>query len=78
MSCHWPSSVGAAMNIPMAPRKVSEERSRIPTIPAGVGPPHLDHPTRIPTIPARVVGLWRRSSVCSRHDCSLAMNSVYP
>ena len=78
MTSHWPERVGAAMNIRMARRKVSEERSRIPTIPAGVGLPHLDHPTRIPTIPARVFGLWRRSSVCSRHDCSLAMNSVYP
>jgi len=66
------------MNIRMAPRKVSEERCRIPTIPAGVGPPHLDHPTRILTIPARVVELRRRSSDCSRHDCSLAMNIVYP
>jgi len=63
MTSHWPSRVGAAMNIRMAPRKVSEERNRIPTTPAGVVPPHLDHPTRIPTIPARVVGLWRRSSV---------------
>jgi len=33
---------------------------------------------RIPTIPARVVGLWRRSLVCSRNECSLAMNSGYP
>jgi len=56
MSSHWPSRVGAAMNIRMAPRKVSEERTRIPTILAGVGLPHLDHPTRIPTILARVVG----------------------
>jgi len=78
MTSHWPSRVGAAINNRMAPRKFSEERSRIPTIPAGVGLPHLDHPTRITTIPARVVGLWRRSLVCSRNECSLAMNSGYP